>query len=35
LATQEEAVADAYRAQGIALQRRIAGGDWVTLMMRG
>ena len=35
LASQEEAVADAYRAQGIALQRRISGGDWVTLMMRG
>lgn len=35
LARQEEMVADAYRAEGITLAKRIAGGDWVTLMMRG
>lgn len=35
LAKQEIMVADAYRAEGISLAKRIEGGDWVTLMMRG
>jgi ribosomal protein L11 methyltransferase len=35
LTRQEAAVADAYRAEGISLAKRIEGGDWVTLMMRG
>jgi len=35
LAKQETMVADAYRAEGISLVKRIEGGDWVTLMMRG
>lgn len=35
LARQQDMVADAYRAEGLALTKRIEGGDWVTLMMRG
>jgi ribosomal protein L11 methyltransferase len=35
LAKQGEAVADAYRAEGVSLAKRIEAGDWVTLMMRG
>jgi ribosomal protein L11 methyltransferase len=35
LQTQEAAVVAAYRATGISLHKRIEGGDWVTLMMRG
>ena len=33
LATQAEAAISAYRSQGLMLERRIALGEWVTLVM--
>lgn len=35
LTSQAPAVIEAYRAQGITLQKRIEGGDWSTLVMKG
>jgi ribosomal protein L11 methyltransferase len=35
LNTQAESVTEAYRAQGLSVQKRLEIGDWSTLAMKG